>query len=646
MSLRYLLSRLLSGLLPLALTTTVYLYLYPIFSGCAFPLPQSNSRDASSHPSAFLHTLRHHLTSQSQTPPETDAAIFRLLVLADPQLEGDSSLPRPENELPARLQKHWDDILASIGNATYPVHADVLNTISTASQILVSEDLPRAFVAARKRLDLLGNDYYLAHIYRTLHWWSRPTHVTVLGDLIGSQWVSDEEFQRRGERYWERVFAGGERVSDDLTQNGEAGYTAVDQGREKGEVEESLLLPSSPDWAHKIINVVGNHDIGYAGDASEKRLERFERVFGRANWDIRFQHPIVQTEQGHITPTLHVINLNSLTLDGPPFSQDIQSHSYAYINDIISHRSYPVEDRNTFTLLLTHLPLHKAEGVCTDGPYFTFFDADDESENQRYKAGGLREQNHLSEHVSVQGVLQGIFGMSGDKGAPVGGRGRNGLILTGHDHTGCDVVHSLPEAPPVASVTNEDKDALEFTKAEIETKEPRIWTATRYTPEQSDQKTIPSIREITLRSMMGEYGGNAGLLSLWFDIDAREWQYAIQMCPAGVQHIWWAVHVIDLITGIVVTLYIIGTYNTGIVLEVEVDAVGTAPGLALADNDSGHDLLTELGLSLLDGGHDHVSDTGGGEAVETRTNALDGDDVQVAGSGVVAAVEHGAAISC
>ena len=87
------------------------------------------------------------------------------------------------------------------------------------------------------------------------------------------------------------------------------------------------------------------------------------------------------------------------------------------------------------------------------------------------------------------------------------------------------------------------------------------------------------------------------------------------------------------------------TYNTGIVLKVEVDAVWAAPGLALADNDSGHDLLTELGLSLLDGGHDHVTDTGSGETVQTGTDTLDGDDVEVTGTGVVAAVEDGTAVS-
>jgi len=81
--------------------------------------------------------------------------------------------------------------------------------------------------------------------------------------------------------------------------------------------------------------------------------------------------------------------------------------------------------------------------------------------------------------------------------------------------------------------------------------------------------------------------------------------------------------------------------DTGVVLEVEEDAVCAPPGLGLADDDGGHDLLPELRLSLLDSGHDHVTDTTGGETVEAGTNSLDGDDVQVAGSRVVGAVHDG-----
>jgi hypothetical protein len=86
------------------------------------------------------------------------------------------------------------------------------------------------------------------------------------------------------------------------------------------------------------------------------------------------------------------------------------------------------------------------------------------------------------------------------------------------------------------------------------------------------------------------------------------------------------------------------TYDTSVILEVEEDTVGASPGLALTDNNGGHDLLTELGLSLLDSGHDHVTDTGSGETVETGTSTLNRDDVQVTSTGVVAAVHNGAAV--
>ena len=86
---------------------------------------------------------------------------------------------------------------------------------------------------------------------------------------------------------------------------------------------------------------------------------------------------------------------------------------------------------------------------------------------------------------------------------------------------------------------------------------------------------------------------------------------------------------------------IVKTYHTSVVLEVKEDTVEALPGLGLPDNDGGVDLLPELGLSLLDGGHDHVTDTTGGQAVKAGTNTLDGDDVKVASTGVVAAVHDG-----
>ena len=90
--------------------------------------------------------------------------------------------------------------------------------------------------------------------------------------------------------------------------------------------------------------------------------------------------------------------------------------------------------------------------------------------------------------------------------------------------------------------------------------------------------------------------------------------------------------------------YSVATYDTGVVLEVEEDTIEALPGLGLADDDGGVDLLAELRLALLDGGHDHVADTTSGETVETSTDTLDGDDVKVTGTGVVRAVHDGTAV--
>ena len=513
MSLAPLPRRVFSVLLPLAVISTIYLYLYPVFHGCAFPIKDGLPR------TALWNTLKQHTYTAQSNPFPAHLPPFRLLVLADPQLEGDSSLPDPEEALIPSLRRHWTTI------TTYDNETETqLGLIEAAVQDIVYEDVPRALKSLRKRVDLFGNDYYLAHIYRTLHWWTKPSHVTVLGDLMGSQWVTDDEFTSRGWRFWNRVFSDGKKIE----------FSALPQLNTPQPMDQTT-------WNNKIINLVGNHDIGYAGDVSDHRINRFEEVFGPVNWDLRFSHPPPETDNPSSSsqdtqqqdPTLHLVILNSLSLDGPPLDPNIQSATYTYVNDLISFRSRPVEDHTSFTLLLTHLPLHKPEGVCVDAPFFAYQEHDDDE--GRFKQDGLREQNHLSEHVSTQGILQGIFGMSPDKTAPAEGKGRNGLILTGHDHEGCDVWHHIPSSTPPAEASETDEQP------------PTTWQSVPW-PIANTTSSHTGVREITLRSMMGSYNGNAGLLSLWFDFDAGEWRYDVQMCTLGVQHIWWAVHIADIVT--------------------------------------------------------------------------------------------------
>ena len=78
--------------------------------------------------------------------------------------------------------------------------------------------------------------------------------------------------------------------------------------------------------------------------------------------------------------------------------------------------------------------------------------------------------------------------------------------------------------------------------------------------------------------------------------------------------------------------------DSSVVLEVKEVTFTSADGLLLSDDDGGDDLLSELGLTLLDGGKEHVSGGTGGESVQLGTDADASDHVEVLGSGVVGAV--------
>ena len=575
-----------------AILSTFCIYYYPAVLGC-FPASV-------------------HLTADGTAAP------FRLLVLADPQLEGDTSLPDPD----APYFPSIDTLFSK--NSTFSKDG-FLSSLSNSTVHLLTSDVPKLLAATRKRIDLLGNDYYLAHIYRCLHWWSQPTHVTVLGDLLGSQWIDDDEFTRRGRRYWDRVFENGTRVEDDIMEG----------------VARQEVLGADPAWAQRIINIAGNHDIGYAGDFSEARLDRFESMFGKANWDMTFTLPVsLPSSESNETaassvddgppleslaaPAIRLIILNTMNLDGPVFCPELQSQTYSHINDHFIATSRPVDDRSTFTILLTHIPLHKSAGTCVDAPFFSYWPSEDATEevggetiiqgdegetnikdddaalqaaegevatdtptdelativprddtatatidnatptdhtesaatsdtaedaapppttqssspllNPKYAnllPGGLREQNHLSTQSS-RNILEGIFGMSGHPNAINNGRGRNGIILTGHDHEGCDVVHYLDDV----GVSSSDDDTGSA-QQEWRAKRTDTTTTTTFTTAGS-----PSLREITLRSMMGAYSGSGGLLTAWYVPEQGEWTYSFSTCALGVQHWWWGVHVV------------------------------------------------------------------------------------------------------
>lgn len=571
-------------LLPLAVAFTVYLYLYPIFLGCAFPIPPTPSNEYNiqnlttevvDRAAAFRDTLQQHLLGSTRA-----AAPFRLLALGDPQIEGDTSIRNYGRAPFPHLTKVFK----------YVTFKDRRITLWTRTRRTLHDiidfyfvDIPDFLESTRKRIDLFGNDFYLGHIYRTLHWWTRPTHVTVLGDLLGSQWIGDREFERRSQRFWNRSFRGGERVPDDI-----AAYP-------QGEYDLAGLLGVEDDdaatWRRRIINIAGNHDIGYAGDLTKARLERFELAFGKAAYELRFELPIANAttnatiysedtnpESDRLPPELRIVVLNDMNLDTPAVEQSLQDKTYVFVNDVINTAS-AVEFQGHFTVVLTHIPFYKDPGVCVDSPYFSF-----------HAGGGVKEQNQLSADAT-RGLLEGIFGLNGDANAPGHGMGRRGVVLNGHDHEGCDVWHHIdqslplelepepepePEPPADDNGTDTDSDDDEQKKNKDDTadsadsadstdsssdhqKKKRQWQAARWGDARRDglpgKPGVPGLREITVRSMMADFEGNAGLLSAWFDEDAWEWRFEYADCKLGRQYYWWFVHVYDLVVLLVVLAY-------------------------------------------------------------------------------------------
>ncbi|KAK3676779.1 hypothetical protein LTR78_003556 [Recurvomyces mirabilis] len=470
-------------LIPPALILPAYVYLYPALQGCSFPV--ASPGEAACY---FGDTPR--------PAVEVEIAPIRLLTLADPQLEGDSSLPDPDAPLFPGLGRWREDGMqrAVIG--------------------LVAEDVPRLLAGYRKRLDLWGNDLYLAHVYRTMMWWTDPTHTVVLGDLLGSQWIDDAEFEKRSDRFWNTVFRGGHKIGRDVTESS----------------REAEVLSWNKAWKHRIIAVAGNHDIGYAGDINPQRIERFEKHFGSVNWQTKFRlnasiprfqqsrwNPIGSIFQEAAVPELQITVLNSMNLDSPAWDDNLRQQSLAFWNQLSNKlRTDSGANEATGHIVLTHIPLHKKAGICVDPPYFSYFPAD--------QGGGIREQNHLSEAISLEMVSN--LTRSGHAGA---------IVLNGHDHEGCDTYHYLyhDHNPPGEDVY---VGHLEFRAAR--------W---RDVAKDRTEDWIQGIREITVRSMMGEYGGNAGLLSAWFDEDAAQWRFEYASCMFGVQHIWWGVHIFVLV---------------------------------------------------------------------------------------------------
>lgn len=279
----------------------------------------------------------------------------------------------------------------------------------------------------RKRLDVAGNDYFLAHVVRTMRRFMQPDYSVVLGDLISSQWIDTPEFHSRADRF-ARIFPPRE-----------------------GEV---------------LFNVSGNHDIGYHGEMTAERVDRYEERYGPLNY--------VHTNEEQ---NWRLVVVNTLALDGEAYGPQ-QAITHAFL-DHLERRPYSGQ-----TVLAIHIPLFKPEGICFDGPMFKYYEG----------GARIRSQNHLT-LTSTNRLLKAVFA-----------NGLPGFVLTGHDHEGCLTSY----------VKNKNGE---------------------YTAVAGLQPG--TIQEATVRSIMGEFGGNTGLLSGTYDDVLGEWVFEYSLCPFFVQHLWW-----------------------------------------------------------------------------------------------------------
>ncbi|CAK7917696.1 protein Ted1p [[Candida] anglica] len=372
-----------------------------------------------------------------------------------------------------------------------------------------------------KRLDNYGNDYYLGHIYSIMKSRMQPTHVAVMGDLFSSQWIYDSEFYNRTYRYVTRLFPRPESYKQTVldTYKKHENYDwqawmgqeeAMDpvhrfESRVYNDVYDWTLqnvsypLPSGPDVREPLfINLTGNHDIGYSGDATWQHMARFHLLFGQNNYVINYNKG---------TPyEWRLVVLDSLTLEGPALQEEFVDYTWSFLENL-KERENPSFKGST--VLLTHIPFYKPEGFCTDGPQHIYYE---NNEREPYKNGKLRSQNHLARDVS-QKVIDIVF-PNADK---------EGIVLNGHDHEGCDNYYQ-------------------------KSTESGLWEATK---EISKDVTTKPIREIVVRSMMGDFNGNTGIMTGVFNETEKTWEFHFALCPFVVQHWWW---VTKIITGLTVIL--------------------------------------------------------------------------------------------
>ncbi|KAF9438238.1 hypothetical protein BGZ76_009069 [Entomortierella beljakovae] len=325
-------------------------------------------------------------------------------------------------------------------------------------------DAKIARLGKRALVDLAFNDAFMRHVYNSvmkpsweplemlsslafqnnnswIHKPKSPTHVTILGDLFSSQWIDDAEFNVRLARY-QSIFYDPAKVSS------------------------SSISSSDNHDIPILINITGNHDIGYGYDISQDRLTRWELVFGKSNFISTLTIPTHNSELLDQPRKLHFVVINTMLLDGPSSDENLRGQTWQFLHDVATIKAESPQD---VIVILTHIPLHKAQGICVDSP-----DVHVHSDNT------IIEQTMLTPNATTW-ILNNL---------------KPEFILNGHDHFGCDVVH---------------------VQSQVEETGQHSWVAqstSNFDTENSTSDGQIYVREVTQRSMMAEYRGYSGLFEV------------------------------------------------------------------------------------------------------------------------------------
>lgn len=287
-----------------------------------------------------------------------------------------------------------DIFLYAVSLLVHTFHCQPILPKHTSTRILLIADPQMEGDARIQREGVLGkfnvhlNDVMLRHILRSTHKITQPHATLFLGDIHSFERQRDKEFWHRVDRF------------------------------------RKTLPSSTASPPQLVLNISGNHDIGYGAFTSRYITQRWNEAFGESNWAVELGDHLL-------------VGVDAMVLDG---SRDRRQQRAAW--EHLSKVSQVKGDKPV--IIATHVPLYKdadttARLGCEAG------------RTHMAKDGVPQYQTYLSEETT-DALLSKL---------------EPRWVFAGHNHDGC--VHSY--ATPSSKVTEER----------------------------------------TVRSVMGDYGGNVGI---------------------------------------------------------------------------------------------------------------------------------------